>query len=294
MFLRQLGAFAVLGAVIAFAAAAQGQPAKVQVLSIGSTGTLTGTPDSAKEKAGVESLRRFIKEETGLDNEITGRQNWSDLTQKLSKGQYHLGVYQGYEFAWAQGKHPRLHALAVGVNGEQYPVARVLVKRDNPATNFAGLKGQELIAPATNQVFLHFFVERTCEQQHLKPGAFFSKITSVENNEDALDDVVDGKAGATMVDQATLEAYKQRKPGRFNQLREVARSQPFPPIVVAYYDSLLDETTREKFKAGLLAASRKPKGAMLLMLSHLSAFEAPPDQLGEVLAQTRKTYPAAE
>src|SRR5207244_6848780 len=55
---------------------------------------------------------------------------------------------------------------------------------------------------------------------------FFPKITSPENTEDALDDVVDGVVQAAVVDRAGLEAYKRRKPGRFNRLKEVARSQP--------------------------------------------------------------------
>src|SRR5207244_11836898 len=88
---------------------------------------------------------------------------------------------------------------------------------------------------------------------------FFPKITSPENTEDALDDVVDGVVQAAVVDRAGLEAYKRRKPGRFNRLKEVARSQPLPPPLVAYYEGVLDQDTLKRFGDGLLNARRKEK-----------------------------------
>jgi ABC-type phosphate/phosphonate transport system substrate-binding protein len=112
-----------------------------------------------------------------------------------------------------------------------------------------------------------------------------------DNVEDAIDDVVDGKVGATVVDQATLEAYKLRKPGRFLRLQEVARSKPFPPSVVAYYKNTLDAAKREKFLRGLLNASGKEKGKMMLALFHLTGFAKPPADLDAVLARIRKDYP---
>jgi ABC-type phosphate/phosphonate transport system substrate-binding protein len=270
---------------------APGQSGKLTVLRVGSTGNLTGKTDSSQEKAGAETLRSFIKEETGLDNEIIGQQPWREVADKLAKGQIDLGVFQGYEYAWAQERNPEVKPLAVGINRYRYPVACVLTKRDNPAMGFSDLKGQALILPISGQTCLRLFVERSCEASHQKPAAFFSKITFADNVEDALDDIVDGGGQAIVIDQAGLDAYKQRKPGRFKQLKEVARSQPFPPIVVAYCGSALDENTRGKFKDALLNADRKEKGEMLLTLSRLSAFEAVPEDFAKVLEATRKRYP---
>src|SRR5262249_48037892 len=58
---------------------ARAQPAKIDVLRIGSTGSLTGDADSSREKAGTETLRSFIRDETGLKNEVLPRKNWQDL-----------------------------------------------------------------------------------------------------------------------------------------------------------------------------------------------------------------------
>jgi ABC-type phosphate/phosphonate transport system substrate-binding protein len=138
---------------------------------------------------------------------------------------------------------------------------------------------------------LRLYIDRSAAALGSKPDSFFSSIAPSDNVEDALDDVVDGKAQATIIDQAALDAYKRRKPGRFNQLKEIGRSQPFPPLIVAYYDSYLDETTLRRFKAGLLNAVKKDKGEMLLTLSRLSGFEAIPADFSQALEASRKNYP---
>jgi ABC-type phosphate/phosphonate transport system substrate-binding protein len=264
---------------------------KMDILRIGTSGELTGRPAGPKEKAGLETLHKYIKEEDGLDNEILRQKDWRELTDKLANGKLHLGVYQGYEFAWARQKTPALKALAIAVNVNRYPVAYVVTQRDSPAKDFAGLQGQSLALPATGEGFLRLFVSHQSEADGKNAETYFSKITTPENVEDALEAVVDGKVQAAVIDRAALAAYKGRKPGRFKQLKEVAHSQPFPPVVVAYSDSVVDEGTRDQFKKALLSASDNEKGQTLLTLFHLTGFETAPDDFDKVLADTVKEYP---
>jgi ABC-type phosphate/phosphonate transport system substrate-binding protein len=268
--------------------ASRGQAGKVDVLRIGSTAGLTGTTKNKKEAAARDTLKAFIKEETGLANEILPQKDWRELGDKLAKGELQLGVFQGYEFVWAQEKHPELRPLALAVNVYRYPVGYVVAQRENKAKDFAGLEGQSLSVPTTGSPFLRLYVER---QAGKKLETFFSKVTAPDNIEDALDDVVDGVVQATVVDRASLEAYKRRKPGRFKKLHDVAHSQPFPPPLVAYYDKALDEPTRQRFRDGLIGANKKEKGETMLTLFHLTAFEPVPDDIAKVLAETRKNYP---
>ena len=262
------------------------------MLHIGSSGSLTGSVGQGKEKAAMMTLQGYIKEETGLDSEIHRLKSWQVLADKMHQGQLQIGVFQGYEFAWAQAEHPGLKPLALAVNVYLYPVAYVVARRDDPATDFAGLQGQSLSIPALGLGFLRLFVDRQCEARGKKADAFFASIAAPDNAEDALDDVVDGKIQATVIDRATLTAYKQRKPGRFKQLKEVAHSEPFPPVVVAYASSTLDEKTLRRFADGLLNATKNEKGETLLTLFHLTGFASVPEKFEQVLAQTRKAYAA--
>jgi ABC-type phosphate/phosphonate transport system substrate-binding protein len=286
--LLALGLAALLASAAAVATAQQG---KLETLHIGSSGTLTGQDKAGKEKSALETLKSFIKDETGLDNEIFRQKNWRELADKMAKGKLQVGVFQGYEYAWAKEKYPDLKPLALAINVYRYPVVYVVAKRTNPAKDFAGLKGQSLANPATGQHYLRLFIDRQCEALGKKPEAFFTKIESPDNVETALDEVVDGTVQAVVADRAGLEAYKRRKPGRFKQLKEVARSQPLPPTIITYYDAVLDEATVKRLRDGLLRASRTEKGETMLTFFRLTGFEMPPNDFERVLEQTRKNYP---
>ena len=267
-----------------------GQPAKL-LLRVGATGTLTGKGDSPEEEAGVELMRAFLKEETGLNNAVAKEKDWQTLLAMLVKGQVHVVVFQGYEYAWAQERYPDLKPMALAINHFYYPTAHVLVRRDNAAKDFAGLVGQSVVLPAVNQEFVRLYIDRHCAAAGKPTESFFSKITVPDNAEDALDELIEGTAQVAIVEGVAMEAYRRRKPGRFSQIREVTRSEAFPPMVLAYYGSYLDPATLKSFRNGLLGAAQKRTGARLLMLSRLSSFENAPTGFDKVLAATRLAYP---
>jgi ABC-type phosphate/phosphonate transport system substrate-binding protein len=289
--IRPVRAFLACAAAAALASLAAGRD-EPRVLLIGSSAATTDPAARRREEASRPTLQRFIKEETGLDNKVTHAKDWRDLADRLAKGQMHLGVFEGYEFAWAQERRPGLKALAVAVNVHRYPVACVMVRRAGPVKGFADLKGRSIYLPPEGPHHLRLFVERRCRGAGKSAGDFFAKVTSQETVEDALDDVVDGAVAAAAVDHAALEAYRQRKPGRARRLRELTRSDPFPPPVVAYHGTALGAATRRRFLAGMLAAHRKEKGRTMLTYFRVTAFQAVPDDYPRVLARSRKEYPA--
>jgi ABC-type phosphate/phosphonate transport system substrate-binding protein len=267
---------------------------KVDMLRIGTSGTLSGGAPGPKEVAAIETLKDFIKDETGLNNDIARQNSWRELADRMAKGELHLGVFQGYEFAWAQEKHPGLKPLAVAVNVYKYPVAYVVTNKDGGAKDFSGLKGQSLALSPAGGRYLKLFVDQQARAAGGEAGAFFSKVTAPDTVEDALDDVVDGAAQAVAADRAALEAYKRRKPGRFAKLKAVATSQPLPPTVVAYHGNTLDDATLDRFREGLVSASRKERGETTLTLFRLTGFEPAPADFPKVLEQTRKAFPPVE
>jgi len=295
-FPRRVGqGFAILAFVLAgFLAASRdgvsGQK-KSGVLRIGTSSSLTEDTTGKKEEAAMESLKAFLKDETNMSSEIVRLKDWSEVADKMSKAELQFGVFQGYEYAWAQEKYPQLQPLALAINVYRYPTAFVVVNKDNKAKDFAGLQGQSIAIPGLAQPFLRLFLDRQAQANGKKLEAFFSKIEMPENFEVALDDVVDGKVQAVAADRSALESYKRRKPGRFEKLKEIAHSQPFPPPVVAFYDKVLDDATLKQFQEGILNSGRKEKGEMMLNLFRLTGFETAPPDFGKVLEQTRKAYP---
>jgi len=261
-------------------------PSKPKTLLIGSTG-LEGT--DAKEKAALKTLKAFIKDETGLENEIRRRDGWRQLADELAADKLHVGVFQGDEFAWAKSKHPALEPLALGINVDRYPVGYVVAKKGGKISKLADLKGKDVTLAATAPRFLFSFLRK---ETGAKPEDYFSALKKTENVEDALDDVVDGKVPAAVVEKGSLEAFRRRKPGRFKQLEAVARSEPFPPVVIAYHrDGSLDKSLRATFRQGLLNSSKTERGRTMLTLFRLTGFEPVPSDFDKVLTATEKTYP---
>jgi ABC-type phosphate/phosphonate transport system substrate-binding protein len=263
-----------------------------KVLRMCTSGSLTPANQSGTEKGALDALRSLIKDTTGLDVEIERQNGWRQLANEMAKGRLELGIFRGYEFAWAKEKNDHLKPLVLANSGHRYPVLSIMVRRDNPAKDFAGLQGQSLAIPDIGQRDLRLFIDRSCKANGKSPEAFFSKISSPHNVEDALDDVVDGQVQAIVVDQQVLEAYRRRKPGRFDQLKEIVRSPPFPPTVIAYDKRTLDEATVRQFRDGLLHGVAKDKEDLVLGLFHWKGFESVPADFDQVLAETRKTYPA--
>jgi len=281
-----LVALALAVLMVLLAAAVRAGDSKIDVLQIGTSGHLSAEKDPSKEKGALKTLQDFIKEQTGLNNNIANEKDWRELADKMAKKEIHVGVFQGYEFAWAQEKYPELKPLALAVNVARYPVAFVVGRKDGDLKGVADLKGKTVTQPDIGQPYLRLYLEQAAGKD--------VKVATHPNVEDCLDDVVDGKAQAAVVDRGGLEAYKRRKPGRFNQLKELAKSEPFPPVVLAVYGKVIDDVTLTRFRTGLLGAGKLEKGKTVMTLFRINSFELPPDDFTKVLEQTRKSYPPAK
>src|SRR5262245_4629023 len=84
-----------LAVFLAVSAAAVGQPRKLDILRIGTSGSLASDAPVGKEKAALKTLQGFIKDETGLDNALLRQKDWRELADKLAKKELDLGVFQG-------------------------------------------------------------------------------------------------------------------------------------------------------------------------------------------------------
>src|SRR5206468_326279 len=120
--------------------------------------------------------------------------------------------------------------------------------------------GKMLALPSLTREHCRVFLRHHCKTCGKDPERFFSRITRPKNMEEALEDVVDGKVQATVVDNVSLACFKDRKPGRFGRLKTLRQSEVFPASVIAYQHGSLDEATLRRFREGLLTADKTPAG----------------------------------
>jgi ABC-type phosphate/phosphonate transport system substrate-binding protein len=263
------------------------------LLKIGTSGSLAEGTSGGDEKGAMETLRKFVQSETGFQNEIIQQKGWEDLAKKLASNEVQVGVFQGYEFAWAKAKYPQLRPLALAVNAsDPYRYAYLITTRNSKAKSFQDMKGATITIPKAAQGYQKIFLYSLARKADSPLQSFFSKITYTDNAEDAIDDLVDGNVQGACMDRASLEAYKRRKPGRFNQLKLIAKSDKIPPTVIAVYGDKLTKDTQDRFTTGLLNADQKERGRTLLSYFKIIGFVKVPSDFDQVLAQSRKQFPA--
>lgn len=263
-------------------------PAASGLVRIGLSRSLFSEVPEALVTSAARPFGALMESQTGLRGDLGTICLSSELASQLERGQLHLAVFPGIEFAWARQKHPGLSPLMIAVNDHTYLRAHLMVRRDGPAREFANLERQTLARSRGCKVHCRLFLDRLCGRDH---DSFFGKITTPQSAEESLDDVVDGIATATVVDDQALACYQRRKPGRFARLSELSMSERFPTAVVVYRPGVLAEPTLNQFRERMLAARHNEQARRLLTLWKITGFEAVPADYEQVLAEVARAYP---
>jgi ABC-type phosphate/phosphonate transport system substrate-binding protein len=258
---------------------------------IGMASTLFRDTPEPLVRAMMQPFGALMESQTGLTGKLIPGGNGINLGQLLAEDKVDLGVFHGFEFGWARLKHPELRPLMLAVNQSRHLHAVILVSQDSKCESFADLKGTTLAFPAKSREHCHLFLESRCKECKLEPKTFFGEVTNPPTVEDAIDDVVDGIAQATLVDGVALDCFQRRKPCRYAKLKILLKSETFPAAVVAYHPGVLDEATLRKFREGMQNANKGIMGRQLMSLWKLTAFEPVPDDYEQTLADIVKAYP---
>jgi ABC-type phosphate/phosphonate transport system substrate-binding protein len=242
-------------------------------------------------RALTQPLGLLIKLETGHAAALTTDDDAIHLGKDLAEGKVQIGVFQGIEFAWAQAKYPQLKPLVIVTDGKPFRRAYLVVNAQSPIRGFAGIH-EPLAMPLFSHEQCYEFVRQGCQKAGVDAGRTLAKMTRPENAEDALDDVVDGHCQAVIVEEMALDCYRQRKPGRFANLRVAQKSPKFPASVVAYCPGRMSPALLHRFRDILLHASRTTLGRQVLTLWRVTDFESVPADYENQLKEIVKQYPA--
>src|SRR5262249_41461769 len=92
-------------------------------------------------------LCQVMKELTGLHAQASISGDALAIGRALDNKQCELALFQGFEFAWVQKRHPDLRPLLIAVNQHRYPRACLIVPKTGTAEGWADLKGKKLALP---------------------------------------------------------------------------------------------------------------------------------------------------
>jgi ABC-type phosphate/phosphonate transport system substrate-binding protein len=242
-------------------------------------------------KACVSPFRALMQAQTGLSCDMTPPTDAFALGEKLTKNEIQLAVFQGFEFAWVLQKNPDLKPLVIAVNKHRNRQAHLIVRQDSKLASISDLKGKELAIPRRSRDHCRLFLDRHCQECGQPMGTFFTKISESLNVEEALDAVVDNSVQVVVVDDVALECYQRRKPGRFEQLKDLLQSEAFPDTVVVFHAGFYEEALLQRCRDGLIKADSTALGRQMLTLWLMTAFEKIPDNYGQMLVDIAKAYP---
>jgi ABC-type phosphate/phosphonate transport system substrate-binding protein len=268
------------------------EPARTtEPVRIGMIGSLFRDIPQSTVLAMMQPLGAIMESQTGVRGELVPGGTAENVGKQLQEGKLQLAVFHGIEFAWAKQKYPELRPLVIAINQTRYLRAHVVVRADSKVASLADLRDKTLALPNQTREHCHIFLSRHCPD--VKPNSFFSKTTNPPNTEEALDDIIDGTADATVVDGVSLDCFKRRKPGRAAKLRIVQTSEAFPAAVVAYRPGVLDETILKRFHDGMVNTSHTIMGRQMLTLWKLTGFEEVPEDYDRSLIDIVKVYPTS-
>jgi ABC-type phosphate/phosphonate transport system substrate-binding protein len=280
----------VLAALLLAAASVQADDP--EVVQIGMVKSIFRDVPTPVIKALTIPFGAMMRQLTGVNGQIVTSDNAYDLGDKLDKGQMQLGVFHGFEFAWAQERFPKLRPLMIAVNQQRYLAVHLVTRDGSAVERFEDLKGKRVSIPQRSREHCHLFIERHCEKQTCTAQKFFGKVVKHCNCEEALDDVVRGEVDAAIVDGLSLKCYGIVKPGCVPMLKTIAKTEHIPAAVIAYREGSLSEQLLTDFRDGMMNANKDPKSRGLMTLYKLSGFEDIPDDYQDALTAIRKAYPA--
>lgn len=262
---------------------------KAKNLSIGLPKTLfRGLPDGALKLANTP-FKSLILDQTGMPGNVTNPIDAMEMAKQLDDRELQLGVFHGFEFAWAQSRYPNLEPLVVAVPNVRETQVYLVVSGKSTLTSPADLCTKTVGIPAESKDHVLVYWDRLLEND--LGGRGRCQVRKCVSAKDALYDVLDNLIQATIVDSASFLSFAADCPGAAKRLKVLHKSEVFPPAVIAYRKDYLDAETLKRCRDGLNGAARNPKATFMLNLVKLQGFESMPKNYEVQLKRSLELYP---
>jgi len=282
---RSLRLIAILGLFALAPAARAVEPDGIQ---IGMVQGMFRDVQPAMVQALSKPLRDMIQKSTGLTGDVEILPDGIALADRMKGKKLQLGVFHGFEYAWARKQHPDLVPLVVTVPPGRKLQACIVVHKDSTATSLADLKDTAVIVPRGTKAHCYLYIERL--KLGLPATTATLKTKPAMTTEEALDAILAEDATAALVDIGALTGYQNLQPGAFKNLRILCQSDPFPQTVLVANKGSLNEETLGKIRKLLVEAHNTPAGKPLMMLWNLKGFEEVPADYDLQLDRIAKAY----
>ncbi len=278
----------VIGALFLCQATAPSQAPGTKPIRVGLSALLF---DEQSREQMLEQMKPFtqrVEKQVGVQSEFVIVDSLDALAKQLNDRVIQIAVLSGLHYGWVKPLCPEMKPmLTTAVEGGRLKSV-VLVKKDAAFASLDQLRGQSLALPNRTQHFVRFFLEQETKQ----PMGDFFKVAPQRNVDDAIEAVIAGKVQAAALSESALQVFQERKPARYQRLKILVESEPFPAPVVVFLDKNADRERIDKFSEALLKADDSTEGKQMLTLWRFNGFVRLPADFESQVNHIVQKYPS--
>jgi ABC-type phosphate/phosphonate transport system substrate-binding protein len=234
-------------------------------------------------------FRTLMEKQSGLTGEVEICPDALTMAKKLHDQKLEIGVFHGFEYAWAKSKYNDLVPISVAVPQGKIVQAHLVVHADSPLKKIAELEGESILIPRGAKAHCLLYLEKA------RSGIAKTHARTVPKTgmtpEEVLNAVAMGEQPAALVDAASLVGYQSLQPGAAKQLRILASSELFPQSLLAARKGGLSDATITRLREGLTTAHKTAQYKPLMMMWNLQGFEEIPTTYENDLQKCLLNYP---
>ncbi|MBX3665442.1 MAG: PhnD/SsuA/transferrin family substrate-binding protein [Burkholderiales bacterium] len=233
-------------------------------------------------EATCRAITAWLGERLGIATAFVDCIPWQERERELDAGRIHLCWICGLPYVRkADSGRPQIEACVAPVMalpryaGAPVYYSDIVVRRDSPYRDFAGLRGS---AWAYNEPDSHSGHNVVRHRLALlgETGGYFGRAVESGAHQASLRMIADGTIDASAVDSTVLEAEIARRPELAGTLRVIDTLGPSPmPPWVAHRS--LDPALRADIRGALLAMHGDPAGGRILAQWGIARFIAVDD-----------------
>ena len=224
-------------------------------------------------------LANYLSKQIGMDVEMKILSRYGNIVDNFTSNGLDGAFFGSFTYALAHAKlGVEVVARPEDQNGTSTYYGLIFVRRDSGYKNARDLKGKRFafVDKATTAGYLlplDFFREQGIEDYH----TFFSERYFTGSHEDAIYDVLNGKADIGAAKNTVYFRLAKEDPRIVNELALLVRSPDVPENGLALRKDL-DPSLKVKIKEKLLDMDRDPAGAKLLRQLGARRFIATTDE----------------
>jgi len=239
----------------------------------------------------AQPFNDMIQKTVGMKGTLIIAEDYKVLAQRLKANTLDIALFHGFEYAWIEKSDPNLIPLAVTLPNCGKVQACLVVNVDSKVKCPKDLKGACVAIPKGSKAHCQMFLDRIREglpEDSCCPMKYSGRVP-----EEILDDVVQGKCEAALVDVSSLLAYQSDRPGAGSWLKVLKDSELLPSAVVVCRKGVLTEKQIQAVKDALLNCANTASGKAFVMFWNLKGFGPVTEEYRELLTKCRTSYPVS-